>query len=111
MLPCATPSQVYYYEKMEVQNYKNDIILAEACRSDVEQFCSLVEPGGCWARACCAEWFPGPGVGAGTLALPAGSCPILWSLDACNTATHLFMLCHKQARAACTSACATTARS
>lgn len=38
--------EVYYYEKMEVSNFKNDILLAEACRTDVEQFCSTVEAGG-----------------------------------------------------------------
>lgn len=38
--------EVFYYEKMEVSNFKNDILLAEACRTDVEQFCSTVEPGG-----------------------------------------------------------------
>lgn len=56
MLRCLTEStaeikaknckkEVYYYEKMEVSNYKNDIILAEACRGDVDRFCSTVEPG------------------------------------------------------------------
>ncbi len=39
--------QVFYYEKMEVSNYKNDIILAEACRTDVEQLCANVEAGAC----------------------------------------------------------------
>jgi len=37
--------EVYYYEKMEVSDYKNDILLAEACRGDVEKFCSTVENG------------------------------------------------------------------
>eukprot|EP00197_Chlamydomonas_leiostraca_P010927 CAMPEP_0202884756 /NCGR_PEP_ID=MMETSP1391-20130828/41312_1 /ASSEMBLY_ACC=CAM_ASM_000867 /TAXON_ID=1034604 /ORGANISM="Chlamydomonas leiostraca, Strain SAG 11-49" /LENGTH=982 /DNA_ID=CAMNT_0049567983 /DNA_START=167 /DNA_END=3115 /DNA_ORIENTATION=+ len=41
----ACRKEVYYYEKMEVENYKNDIILAEACRGDVEKFCANVEAG------------------------------------------------------------------
>jgi hypothetical protein len=40
---------VFYYQKMEVENFQNDIILAEACRKDVESFCASVEPG---TRAC-----------------------------------------------------------
>ncbi|GFH23194.1 uncharacterized protein HaLaN_20773, partial [Haematococcus lacustris] len=41
----ACRKEVYYYEKMEVENYKNDIILAEACRADVEKLCANVEAG------------------------------------------------------------------
>lgn len=41
----ACKKEVAYFEKMEVNNFENDIILAEACRSDVEKFCSSVEPG------------------------------------------------------------------
>ncbi|GFR44890.1 hypothetical protein Agub_g6234 [Astrephomene gubernaculifera] len=37
--------EVYYYEKMEVSNFMNDILLAEACRTDVDNFCKDVEPG------------------------------------------------------------------
>lgn len=37
--------EVYYFEKMEVSDYKNDIILAEACRWDVDKFCSTVPAG------------------------------------------------------------------
>ncbi|GIL97843.1 hypothetical protein Vretimale_3387, partial [Volvox reticuliferus] len=37
--------EVYYYEKMEVSNFMNDILLAEACRTDVELYCSNVEAG------------------------------------------------------------------
>jgi Golgi apparatus protein 1 len=33
---------------MEVENYKNDIILAEACREDVDKYCANVEPGQYW---------------------------------------------------------------
>lgn len=42
---CA--KEVYYYQKMEVSNYKNDIILAEACRSDVDRFCYNIPAGAC----------------------------------------------------------------
>lgn len=38
--------EVYYFEKMEVSNFKNDIILAEACREDVDKYCANVEGGG-----------------------------------------------------------------
>lgn len=43
----AHPSlpKVFYYTKMEVENFNNDIILAEACRSDVDKYCANVEPG------------------------------------------------------------------
>ncbi|EFJ50582.1 hypothetical protein VOLCADRAFT_103797 [Volvox carteri f. nagariensis] len=41
----ACKKEVYYYEKMEVSNFMNDILLAEACRTDVELHCSKVEPG------------------------------------------------------------------
>mmetsp|Transcript_34914 Transcript_34914/g.77608 ORF Transcript_34914/g.77608 Transcript_34914/m.77608 type:complete len:994 (-) Transcript_34914:752-3733(-) len=41
----ACKKEVYYFEKMEVSNFKNDIILAEACREDVDKYCSSVEPG------------------------------------------------------------------
>lgn len=38
-------AEVFYYQLMEVSDYRNDVILAEACRNDVEQYCSDVEPG------------------------------------------------------------------
>ncbi|GLI58992.1 hypothetical protein VaNZ11_000814 [Volvox africanus] len=41
----ACKKEVYYYEKMEVSNFMNDILLAEACRTDVELYCSNVEAG------------------------------------------------------------------
>lgn len=41
----ACKKEVYYYEKMEVSNFMNDILLAEACRTDVELNCNNVEPG------------------------------------------------------------------
>jgi Golgi apparatus protein 1 len=33
-----------------VTDFRNDVILAEACRTDVEKFCKDVEPGPqqCW---------------------------------------------------------------
>ena len=39
--------QVFYFEKMEVNDFRNDVLLAEACREDVDKFCKNVEPGGC----------------------------------------------------------------
>lgn len=39
--------EVSYFEKMEVSNFRNDIILAEACRDDVDKFCTDVEAGAC----------------------------------------------------------------
>jgi hypothetical protein len=45
--------QVFYFQRMEVNDFRNDIILAEACRTDVETYCKDVEPGACvwvWVR-------------------------------------------------------------
>jgi Golgi apparatus protein 1 len=38
-------TEVMYFIKMEVNDFRNDVILAEACRNDVTQFCAKVEPG------------------------------------------------------------------
>ena len=45
--------EIFYFEKMEADDYRNDPLLAEACRLDVEQFCEDVEPGAapCWDAA------------------------------------------------------------
>lgn len=40
---------MFYYELMEVSDFRNDVILAEACRSDVDKYCKDVTPGG-WRR-------------------------------------------------------------
>lgn len=37
--------EVFYFIKMEVSDYRNDIALAEACREDVDKFCDHVEGG------------------------------------------------------------------
>ena len=37
--------EVFYFEKMEVQDFRNDIMLAEACRMDVDSHCSNIQPG------------------------------------------------------------------
>ena len=37
--------EVLYYRLMEVSDFRNDVILAEACRSDVDKYCRDVEPG------------------------------------------------------------------
>lgn len=39
---------------MEVSNFKNDILLAEACHSDVDKFCNTIEPGACQAAGAAA---------------------------------------------------------
>jgi len=36
---------VFYFEKMEVNDFRNDVLLAEACRADVDKLCKHVEPG------------------------------------------------------------------
>ncbi|KAG1656262.1 hypothetical protein FOA52_011910 [Chlamydomonas sp. UWO 241] len=41
----ACTKEVTYFEKMEVSNFRNDVILAEACRDDVDKLCATVEPG------------------------------------------------------------------
>eukprot|EP00195_Chlamydomonas_chlamydogama_P004977 CAMPEP_0202901334 /NCGR_PEP_ID=MMETSP1392-20130828/14194_1 /ASSEMBLY_ACC=CAM_ASM_000868 /TAXON_ID=225041 /ORGANISM="Chlamydomonas chlamydogama, Strain SAG 11-48b" /LENGTH=885 /DNA_ID=CAMNT_0049587883 /DNA_START=46 /DNA_END=2703 /DNA_ORIENTATION=- len=41
----ACQDEVFYYELMEVTDFRNDVILAEACRNDVEAYCKDVEPG------------------------------------------------------------------
>lgn len=37
--------QVFYFEKMEVNDFRNDVLLAEACRTDVDKYCKHIEPG------------------------------------------------------------------
>ena len=37
--------EVFYFEKMEVNDYRNDVILAEACRTDVDKLCKSVPKG------------------------------------------------------------------
>jgi hypothetical protein len=49
---------VAYYELMEVTDFRNDVLLAEACRGDVDKYCRDVEPGARFKRgrvlvACC----------------------------------------------------------
>uniref|UniRef100_A0A7R9V0N1 Golgi apparatus protein 1 n=1 Tax=Chlamydomonas euryale TaxID=1486919 RepID=A0A7R9V0N1_9CHLO len=41
----ACQEEIFYFELMEVRDFRNDVILAEACRNDVAQFCQDVEPG------------------------------------------------------------------
>lgn len=38
-------SEVFYFIKMEVKDFRNDVILAEACKPDVDKFCASVQPG------------------------------------------------------------------
>jgi Golgi apparatus protein 1 len=37
--------EVFYFQKMEVKDFRNDVILAETCRSDVDTYCAAVEAG------------------------------------------------------------------
>ena len=43
------PQEVQYYLKMGVENFRNDPILADACRADVDKYCPKTQPGG-WER-------------------------------------------------------------
>ncbi|WIA10935.1 hypothetical protein OEZ85_011100 [Tetradesmus obliquus] len=47
--------EVLYFEKMEVSNFNNDVILAANCRGDVDKFCKNVEPGEGRVHACLRE--------------------------------------------------------
>lgn len=46
--------EVFYFMKMEVKDYRNDVLLAEACRTDVDTFCAKIQPG----RPCPFSLFP-----------------------------------------------------
>eukprot|EP00798_Chlamydomonas_sp_ICE-L_P015369 gene15369-21453_t len=48
----ACKDEVFYYELMEVSDFRNDIILAEACRNDVDAYCKDIEPGEGRVHAC-----------------------------------------------------------
>jgi hypothetical protein len=68
--PCF--DEVFYFEKMEVNDFRNDVLLAEACRQDVDRYCKHVDPGahpllkGCWFM--CAVVLPArPGMEASFL--------------------------------------------
>ena len=37
--------EVFYFEKMEVTDFRNDVLLAEACHGDVNEFCNKKKPG------------------------------------------------------------------
>ncbi len=41
----ACADEVFYFEKMEVTDFRNDVLLAEACRADVDKYCKHVQPG------------------------------------------------------------------
>lgn len=41
----ACKQEVLYFQKMEVTDYRNDVILAAACRADVDKLCANIEPG------------------------------------------------------------------
>eukprot|EP00873_Tetraselmis_striata_P011681 jgi/Tetstr1/431945/TSEL_002252.t1 len=48
----ACKDEVFYFIKMEVNDFRNDVLLAEACRNDVAQFCSGVEGGDGRVHSC-----------------------------------------------------------
>jgi Golgi apparatus protein 1 len=48
----ACQREVLYFEKMEVSNFNNDVILAAACREDVQTHCKDVNAGGMSVFAC-----------------------------------------------------------
>jgi Golgi apparatus protein 1 len=41
----ACRKEVFYLEKMEVNDFRIDMALAEACRGDVDKHCKDVQPG------------------------------------------------------------------
>lgn len=43
----ACKDEIFYFMKMEVKDFRNDVILAEACRSDVDKHCKSVKTGWC----------------------------------------------------------------
>lgn len=55
----ACRKEVFYFEKMEVSNFHNDVILAAQCRADVDKFCKDVPPGESTPHAAAhhASWF------------------------------------------------------
>ncbi|KAK9838535.1 hypothetical protein WJX81_005974 [Elliptochloris bilobata] len=53
----ACKDEVFYFEKMEVNDFRNDVLLAEACRSDVDKFCKHVEPGEGRVHQCLRDSF------------------------------------------------------
>eukprot|EP00798_Chlamydomonas_sp_ICE-L_P012178 gene12178-15298_t len=57
----ACQKEVFFYELMEVTDFRNDVMLAQACRSDVETYCSDVEPEAYWSdvEASCSDVEPG----------------------------------------------------
>lgn len=51
----ACKKEVFYYLKMGVEDFRNDVALAEACRPDVDKLCADVEPGEGRIHACLQE--------------------------------------------------------
>mmetsp|Transcript_18814 Transcript_18814/g.52452 ORF Transcript_18814/g.52452 Transcript_18814/m.52452 type:complete len:892 (-) Transcript_18814:83-2758(-) len=48
----ACKHEVFYFIKMEVSDFRNDVLLAEACRDDVSRFCGDVEGGNGRVHTC-----------------------------------------------------------
>lgn len=49
-------SEVFYFIKMEVKDFRNDVILAEMCKPDVDKFCASVQPGTDVAELAVCTW-------------------------------------------------------
>jgi Golgi apparatus protein 1 len=95
----ACRREVEYFERMEVADYRNDVILAAACRGDVDAFCKGVQPGALWRV----------GAWAGRGALRKTPTPPTTNQQTTNN-NNQQQSPPKATRAACTRACARTAR-
>jgi Golgi apparatus protein 1 len=61
----ACQKEVRYFQMMETNDFNNDVIMAAACRKDVETFCANVTAGGCGQlllvpEPCEDHWCPAP---------------------------------------------------
>jgi hypothetical protein len=69
--------EVFYFQKMEVKDFRNDVILAETCRSDVDTYCAAVEAGDSSFAECLQRCMQG-GMWGGA------KCPSLVVMGACG---------------------------
>lgn len=53
----ACAKEVRYFQMMETNDFNNDVIMAAACRKDVETYCANVTAGG-WASSGACGWDP-----------------------------------------------------
>lgn len=52
----ACKDEIFYFMKMEVKDFRNDVILAEACRNDVDKRCKSAKAGQCGHLCFPALW-------------------------------------------------------